>query len=220
MFDQEGSSVEFRLLYSGRLLGASRSNTRADMKHSLRRQFHPQLRRLWATAHGLDQLSRHQDLSLWVAKHPGVDLQKFTDAQFRQAGVETISYRWSRGGFNCVPLITSELSLRCRLDILFLRPDEAPYVMKGGDLDGRLKTLFDALRLPSDHSETGGQGPQEDENPLFCLMEDDKLISEISVVTDQLLVLPSERDIDPNDVFLVVHVHLTPSSPRSFDNYF
>src|SRR5579863_3688379 len=42
-------SVEFRLVYSGRLLGASRTDTRASLKHEIRREFHPQLRRLWKT---------------------------------------------------------------------------------------------------------------------------------------------------------------------------
>lgn len=212
--------MEFRLLYSGRLLGASRSNTRADIKHALRREFHPQLRRLWSTAYGLDQLARHQDLSVWRDKHPKDDLQRFTNEEFRQAGVEAISYKWQRAGFDCVPLITSELSLRCRLEVLFLRPDEPHYVMKGGDLDARLKTLFDSLRLPANTSETGGQGPLADETPLFCLLEDDKLISEVSVVTDQLLLLPKERQIDPNDVFLIINVHVSASTPRASGNYF
>jgi hypothetical protein len=212
--------LEFRLLYSGKLLGASKQNTRSDVKHSLRREFHPQLRRLWNTAYELDQISRHQDLRPWIAKHPAVDLQTFTNAQFRQAGIDVISHRWPRAGFDCVPLITSELSLRCRLDVLFLRPDEPHYVMQGGDLDGRLKTLFDALRLPSNLGETGGKGPQDDETPFFCLLEDDKLISELSVTTDQLLVLPKERDINPNDVFLIVHVRITPTADGRVSSYF
>jgi hypothetical protein len=42
--------VEFRLLYSGQLLGAGRKTTPADIKHTVRREFHPQLRRLWERA--------------------------------------------------------------------------------------------------------------------------------------------------------------------------
>jgi hypothetical protein len=48
--------VEFRLLYSGRLLGASRNDTRARMKHEIRREFHPQLRQLWKTHPRISQI--------------------------------------------------------------------------------------------------------------------------------------------------------------------
>ena len=46
----EGKDVlEFRLLYQGKLLGASRGDPRAEHKHVLRREFHKQLKRLWIT---------------------------------------------------------------------------------------------------------------------------------------------------------------------------
>lgn len=215
--------MEFRLLYSGRLLGASRDDSRAGIKHDLRRQFHPQLRRLWQTNHGLIQLSRYLpyvDFGEWAAKHPDVDLRNLSIAERSQIGIEAISRKWQRGDFYLVPLVTSELALRCRIEILFLRPEERRYVMKSGDLDSRLKTVFDALRIPANLSETGGIGPQEDETPFFCLLEDDKLISEVSVNADQLLCLPKERGIDPNDSFLVVHVRLNHAQPGTFDQFF
>lgn len=211
--------VEFRLLYSGRLLGASKSNTRAEVKHDLRREFHPQLRRLWAVNRNLDEFARHH-CKPYFEKHPEVDPQTLTNEDFRKAGVEGISYNWERVGFNFVPLITEELCLRCKIEILFLRPDEPRYVMQGGDLDAKLKTVFDALRLPSCLKETGGMGPQEDETPFFCLLEDDKLISEVSVSTDQLLVLPRERDATPHDAFLVIRVQLNPVHLGKFSQLF
>jgi hypothetical protein len=73
---------------------------------------------------------------------------------------------------------------------------------------------------PKTLEEAGGIGPQEDESPFFCLLQDDKLISEVSVTTDQLLVLPKERQVTPNDVFLVIHVHLNPMNAGTFDQYF
>ena len=92
--------------------------------------------------------------------------------------------------------------------------------MQGGDLDGRLKTIFDALRLPDSLAEAGGIGPQDDETPFFCLLQDDKLISEVSVTTDQLLVLPQQREAKPNDSFLVIRVQINHTHPGSFDQYF
>ena len=39
----EGERLEFRLTYEGLLLGASRTDTRAQHKHEIRKAFHPQL---------------------------------------------------------------------------------------------------------------------------------------------------------------------------------
>ncbi len=50
--------VEFRLLYVARVLGASRTNTRAVLKHDIRREFHPQLRRLWLTNPNLREMAK------------------------------------------------------------------------------------------------------------------------------------------------------------------
>jgi integrase len=75
-----------------------------------------------------------------------------------------------------VPLVTADMGLRCSLDILLLRPEEDRFIFNAGDIDGQIKTLFDALRMPKDLKETGEVGPQQDETPFFCLLEDDKLI--------------------------------------------
>jgi hypothetical protein len=84
-------------------------------------------------------------------------------------------------------LVIEELSLSCRLDILFLRSDRAGSLIKSGDIDNRLKTLFDALRMPESKAELGGyEKPIDDEDPFFVLLQDDKLITHISVETDVL----------------------------------
>jgi hypothetical protein len=44
------------------------------------------------------------------------------------------------------------------------------------------------------------------------LLEDDSLISEVSIVTDNLLLLPNSQEIKPNDAFLVIDVQLEPAS--------
>jgi hypothetical protein len=53
-------------------------------------------------------------------------------------------------------------------------------IMLSGDMDARIKTVFDALRIPANLDEAGGVGPQGDEDPFYCLLQDDKLISEDS----------------------------------------
>jgi hypothetical protein len=67
-----------------------------------------------------------------------------------------------------------------------LRHEEPLTFMKqGGDLDGRLKTLFDGLRMPQDASQQAGTLPTAD--PLYVLLEDDILISDLSIKTGRLL---------------------------------
>jgi hypothetical protein len=111
-----------------------------------------------------------------------------------------------------------------------LRPDAPGSLIKSGDIDGRLKTLFDALRMPGpDENELAGASPTDDENPLYCLLQDDRLISKVTVQTDLLLEQiphnsinePDEQTaqwqrnpIHPNDVRLVVTVTLRPSDSR------
>jgi hypothetical protein len=110
-------------------------------------------------------------------------------------------------------MVTEENGLICKLDILMLRhgqPGRAIY-----DVDNRLKTLFDALRKAKVPLELGagtssGQVmPAEDEDPFYILLEDDKLITHISVTTDTMLepvssVLPNEA------VRLVISVTIRP----------
>jgi hypothetical protein len=211
--------VEFRLLYSGLLLGASRNNTRASEKHELRRAFHPQLRRLWATNRNLIGLAEHW-APRYAVKHFGEGAPPIPHEDYKKLGIKAMSEEWERFGYHFVPLVTDQFTLRCKLDILFLRPEERRYVMQGGDLDARLKTVFDALRIPDTASEAGGIGPGEDETPFFCLLQDDKLITEVSVTTDQLLVLPKERDVKPNEAFLVIHVQINHANAGTFDRYF
>jgi hypothetical protein len=83
-------------------------------------------------------------------------------------------------------------------------------VLQSGDIDNRLKTLFDAFRLPHSVDELGGNlEPQADEDPFFCLLEDDKLITHVAVETD-VLFQPTGDRFDPNDSRLVISVKIRP----------
>jgi hypothetical protein len=78
-------------------------------------------------------------------------------------------------------------------------------VSYGGDIDNRLKTLFDALRMPNTCDELAGVPPEADEDPFYVLLEDDALITKVSVTTDRLL-LPPVGEEHINDVQLVIVV--------------
>jgi hypothetical protein len=103
-------------------------------------------------------------------------------------------------------LVTEELKGVAELDIALLRPG-APgrIVTQGGDIDNRLKTLFDALSMPPHPNALPiGVKPANDESPFFCLLEDDKLITSVSVRAEQLL----EAVSDPAEVDLTIRVRV------------
>ena len=82
--------------------------------------------------------------------------------------------------------------------------------MASGDIDNRLKTIFDALRMPASKDELGGyETPEEGETPFYCLLTDDKLISRVSVETDTLLQ-PTSLEAGDNDARLVILIKLRP----------
>jgi hypothetical protein len=124
--------------------------------------------------------------------------------------VEWLASQYSRCGYNFVPLVRSELSLICALNILFLRPDQPGDVLSSGDIDGRLKTLFDALKMPKSADQLGGYtSPGGDEEPFFCLLEDDGLITHVAVETDMLLQ-PIGMNFEKNDARLIITVKIRP----------
>jgi len=166
--------MEFRLLYEGPL----KSNGRAKEKHAIRKVLHPQLRELVARPF----------MGAFKELHDN-------DTEF----ATKITVR----GFTFVPLIAEKLTHIVQLNITFLTPEEpGRAITSGGDLDNRLKTLLDALRVPKKEDEVpDSEVPADNENPFFCLLEDDALISGISITADRLL-----RPVKPSDVFLIIHV--------------
>jgi hypothetical protein len=56
----------------------------------------------------------------------------------------------------------------------------------GGDRDGRLKTLFDALKMP-EPKDPHYTGVKPVEDPLYVVLEDDALVSDFSVKSGYLL---------------------------------
>ena len=214
----EGCVVEFRLLYSGQLFGASRDDTRSPHKHAIRREFHSQLRRLWSTNQNLKRRAagygmakvHNMESGPWGPTAAPSDMDH---AEYLELGFAEIAKSWNRQGYNFIPLVTADFCLRCSLDVLFLRPGVPGQVVGSGDLDNRLKSLFDSLRIPIRGEDVGEETPTDNGSPFFCLLEDDKLITEVKVTTDTLLLLPHERLVRENDVFLVITVRLNPTIP-------
>jgi hypothetical protein len=199
--------VEFHLLYGGPLHSAGHENPRVE-KHSIRKVFHSQLRRLWETNSYLREYAVGVGQQM---RSTGASAGDLTVESFEH-GARVLGANWNRNGFNFLPLVQKRVCLRCSLDILFLRVDEYPFVFGGsGDIDARMKQLFDSLRMADAGELPVGAKPEQDENPFFVLLEDDKLISEVRVNTDRLLKLPEARPPNKHDVYLQISVRLNPT---------
>lgn len=204
---QEEAILEFRLLYSGRVLASSNTKRRTDEKHAIRKLFHPQLRQLWFTNHNLKTFAVGMG-GLKYEDEPTTHEERVKVEAAFLAGTARISNKWKFSNFSFLPLVTEGDAVRCSIDILFLRPEASGMLIKGGDIDGRIKTIFDALRMPQIGELDTDLTPEETESPFFVLLEDDKLISEVKVTTDELLLLPNEQTRLDNHAFMSLHVKL------------
>jgi hypothetical protein len=169
--------MEFTLFYKGDLLKTKKAG--AEKKQELRRHFHSQLKLLWQQP---PLLGSAGDVPLWNKE---------------------ISLVYNIGGFRFVPLVNRRIHMIAEIDITLLRPESPGSILKSGDIDNRLKTLLDALKMPGEpNAIPTGDNPLEGEDPFFCLVEDDSLITRISVNTAQLLQSP----IYSSEVVLLIHV--------------
>ena len=163
--------------------GPLHANGRPQHKHELRRHFHQQLKKLWCQKP--------------LVEMPDLKKPKHSDEEY--------SLLRPLSGFTFVPLVAAEMNVIAEISIVLLRP-EAPggLLTQGGDIDNRLKTLFDALSMPQQaNSLPRDAGPTEGELPFFyCLLENDNLVTAVAVRTEQLL----EPDADGTIVDASIYV--------------
>ena len=110
-----------------------------------------------------------------------------------------------KGGLLFAPLVTQRLNLYAELSVLLFRQQpRGTLITDGGDIDNRLKTLLDGLRVPHGSMEGRTEFPEEpDPTPFFCLLEDDSLVTKVSVESEQLL-----RPAKPDEVVAIISVHV------------
>jgi len=167
--------MKFTLHYRGTL----KANGTPTHKAELRLHFHRQLSTLWN-------------------QYPLCEYKEWLQEREprRYSVLRTV------GGYTFAPLITAEMNALAELRIVLLRPEKpGGLITKGGDIDNRLKTLFDALTMPR-HPESLVKGQGDFPSPTFCLLEDDNLVSGLSVDTQQLL----EPGVPETLVDLSIHV--------------
>lgn len=153
--------MQFTLIYSSDLP----PNGSVHDKWKIRREIEPQLRRLCNTP-PFDALSRRQD--------PNADPSIYMGRSIRD--------------IDFIPVLKSEHGVRAEIKILMLSSEIPGGVIHCGDIDNRMKTLFDAMSIPSEQ-----QIPSDPEfNPdrrVYCLLDDDRLITSVTVESERNLRL-------------------------------
>lgn len=166
--------------------------------------FHTQLKRLWESD---AFLSGEYDTK-------GFGWQGEGKAQLS----ELVARQYPMFGRRWVPLVIEDFNLSCSLRILFLRREPPGSVIKTGDIDNRVKTLFDALRMPQNLSEVfENDQPEPGEDPMFVLLRDDDLITHLEIETDMLWEPPTEAKGGADHVRVVIDVNLRPSRVSYFN---
>ena len=201
--------MEFRLIYMGPL----HAKGSVAEKHSIRKYLHPQLKELWCQ----HPLLREQSTKPGLLTKNGEGKRHFICPQGPQQPpgakpyIEHLGDIHRVGEYRFVPLVEKQTGITCSLDILFLRRDNPGGLIDNrGDIDNRLNTLFNGLRKPSNQREIGQSTPDRDEDPFFCLLEDDKLITAVSVTTDRLLLPPEKKETEGH-VYLVISAKTRPT---------
>ena len=170
--------MEFTLVYRGPL----KANRGATDKHVLRQVFHKQLAILWS-------------------QQPLIGYRELVDPNVARRHECLLR---DLGQYQFAPLVSPSLALIAELRITLLRPEPpGSLITQGGDIDNRMKTLLDALRMPRVKNEIPkSASPAQDETPFYCLLEDDNLVTKLTVATDRLL----EPTSSPSEVHLLIHV--------------
>jgi hypothetical protein len=206
--------MKFTLTYDGELPSATRSNGRLAEKWAIRKALHPQLAELWQNSKQLQRAKEVQiprEPYIYVEDHHGA--MEAHNKPLKEGFVRLCEPIVVKGR-NFIPLVRDSLALACGLEILFLRKEEpGSIISKSGDIDNRLKVLFDALRMPTNEEFAGIEGPFDDD-PMHCLLESDSLINDLTVRTDRLLSKPNAR---ASEVRLVMEVRLKVMHVRTYN---
>jgi hypothetical protein len=137
-------------------------------KWNIRRQLEPQLRKLWTV--------------------PPLDaMQKYTDPSYRP---NDCYVGRMRGAIEYVPLVRDRLKLRAKIAVQLLSGDLPGGLVNAGDIDNRLKTLLDALAIPTNQA-VPQSAIVDPDGRMFVLLEDDVRITELTISTDRLLSVPT-----------------------------
>ncbi len=165
----------------------------------MRQYFHSQIKELW----NQQPLNKHLDLTDITYEPTDTRGSTVVTAYEKPSIVRTV------GAYNFASIVSSKINLVADLTVTLLRPGPpGAIVTQGGDIDNRIKTLLDTLKIPNGPSALPkGVFSAAEGDPLFCLPKDDSLITGLTIKTDRLL----EPNTSPSQVVLLIHVRTRPT---------
>jgi hypothetical protein len=216
--------MKFTLVYDGRL-DSQNSGDIFNKRWEIRQYLAPQLEELWRVYPGLEKLNPYvpRDATyLTTQSHHSTELDpRMSEQKAAQAAAEP--EKWINvfepidvRGIRFLPLIRETLALSCSLKIIFMRK-ERPGRIYTGDLDNRIKTFLDSLKVPKSEADCVANVYPKPTEPIRCLVEDDSLITGLNVETTRLL---SSDGGEKNYVRLVVEVLVHVMYPRTYNELF
>lgn len=169
--------MKFRLTYSGPVK-SSGNRPKPENKHELRLAFHEQLSVLWTINPILSAFSQTEspDLDRAITPDFGTTFNEvlMDEAPKKYPYSELLVKNHEQFGVKWHPLVTIENGLVCELSILMLRPNDQKSIVQGGDIDGRMKTIFDSLSIPK-NDDVLSEFPTHN-GIFYTLLSDDSLI--------------------------------------------
>ena len=207
--------MKFTLTYEGPLPSGGNKARNAE-KWAIRKHFHPQLIDLWRNHPALKAVEENRYfpksggavLKQTHHQHPGpiTPLLTADHSPGTERGILDLCASIPKHGVDFRPLVRETYALHCGLKILFLRQEKPGKLYQGGDIDGRMKTLLDALAMPQ-HVEqvlADSSAPKY----IYCLLEDDSLISGLNVETERLLTGDPNLPVDYAKLTIEVDVRV------------
>jgi hypothetical protein len=190
--------VKFTLTYDGSL-PPSANKPKNQAKWDIRKTLHPQFKDLWASHPALREIERDgrylpadSPVGLTQTHHQSPRRVSDSHLYFEERGkagdpdIIDLCGAINKHGVWFRPLVRESFALHCGLKILFLRKEGPGKIYQGGNLDGRIKTLLDALTMPQ-HMEQVLEKSSTQVDPIYCLLEDDSLVSGLDVQSERLL---------------------------------
>jgi hypothetical protein len=194
--------MRFRLIFDGSLSSDSRDakNHRVAEKWAIRNQLHSQIEELHRV-HPVLKDQQHVDVVRRLSA------EQMTNPQSVKGYLEAIREPCPIEGYNFLPLVRDSLYLTCSLDVTFLRRQISSLINTKGDIDNRVKTLLDGLSMPKPGGGIVGNDPlkRPREDPCYILLEDDALITGLSVNVDRYLGGPA---LPEDAVLLLIEVNV------------
>ena len=217
--------MKFTLTYEGSLPPSANKSKKEDVWR-IRKDFHPQLEDLWENHPAIKNIDVNDSFPLDGAVmthghhlHPGPLREPYIPRPFqpgeRSRGRINLNDPIEKHGRKFRPIVRETYAAHCGLKINFLRKEDPGRVYQGGDIDGRIKTLLDALTMPQHVEQIIADDAAPD--PMFCLMEEDSMVSAFQVETERLLTGGNQ----PKDyVKLLIEVDVRVRFPMVYNHLF